>query len=437
VADGGCRERGTPVSAAEPDDWPVTDVTWNDAVQFCAWLDAKLRSVTGASGPIFDALAGRLDDRRWQVSLPSEAEWQRAAVGSTRRRYPWGDDIDEARANFSAEGTAERERPTPVGAFPRGMSALGLMDMGGNASEWTRTAIIAVTTFDARRVDTLHEPPAAGTLFMPIVSGGSFRSEAAALEVGASDVIPRDVADRTRGFRVVITPLTTPATASAQQAPQTRDTAAASPVNRPPSIASLEATPAGAILAGSTVTFTATGITDPDGDTLTYRWTLVGSRDPITSRGGTATHVFNRPGFFSVNLTVTDAAGLSAIARAGVLVDTLDGVWDINCEGKPAYVSATFPDSFVVTIRQNGRQVTGTIASGDGRKQNFPMPAQLTNTIKPPRGVSFGVESAYNVWDDSDFYFSVELDERLRTMRGTSQYCKKVTGVRRAAATAR
>ena len=438
VADGRCTGSRGPISAGHPDDWPVTDVTWDEAMQFCAWLDTKLRSITGAAGPVFDALTGRRDGSPWQVSLPSAGEWQRAATGSTARRYPWGDDIDELRANFSADGAPGHERPTAVGAYPRGMSALGLMDMGGNVSEWARTGMASVANA-VYSVDMLRNPVAPGNPFMPTVLGGSFRSNAAALEVTARERVRRDLADPSLGFRLVITSPAAPASPAAaqQQASQTPDAGAAAPVNRPPTIAGLEATPAGAVLAGTTVTFAATGLTDPEGDTLTYRWSLVGSKDPMTSRVGTAVHVFDRPGPYNVRLTVTDPAGLSASAVIGVTVGTLDGVWDINCEGKPNYVSPTFPDSFVVTIRQNGQQVTGTIVSGDGRKQNFPAPAQLTNTIKPPRGVSFGVESAYNVWDDSDFYFSVELDERLRTMTGTSQYCKKVTGVRRAPAAAR
>ena len=436
VADGDCRAAGLTEDA---DDLPITKVTWNDAVQFCAWLETQLRAASATPGPVFDAIAGRRDGTRWRVALPSEQEWTDGAFGTVglaafSRRYPWGDDIDELRANYRSN-TALDGRPSPVGSYPRGMSRLGLMDMAGNVAEWTRTAFLDFSTqpaVDTGRIDTTSRRPVLIT-----VRGGSFASDADALQTGASEVIPPDSEDRTRGFRVVVTSLAAPApstTPPAQTSP-TPEPNAAPPTNRPPSITSLQANPVGAVLAGSSVTFTATGISDPDGDTLKYRWSLDGTRQLIATTPR-ATHVFDQPGAGNVTLTVTDPAGLSATATIGVTVGTLDGTWDMTCEGKPDYVP-NFPDSFVVTIRQKGQEVTGTI-SGGGRTQNFPAPSQLTNTIKPPRSVSFGVESAYNVWGDpSDFYFSVELNDRLNRMTGTSQFCKKVTGTKRAPAAAR
>ena len=442
VADGGCLARSRPAALPEePDDWPVASVNWYEALRFCAWLEEKLRASTGATGPVFDALAGRRDGTRWQVSLPSNEEWRDGAFGNVGlvvfgRRYPWGDDIDELRANYrSIPGTDGR--PSAVGAFPRGMSKLGLMDMAGNVAEWTRSAYVGALG-QSPYVDTARTKIDPALPLTVIVRGGSFASDAADLETGAREVmVPPDNPDRTRGFRVVVAPLAAPAATSApQQAPQQQPAAEpAPPSNRTP-VVTVRATPAGAVLAGSNLTFAATA-SDPDGDRLTYQWTTTASRSPMPSRGASATYAFDQPGIYEVMVRVTDAGGLRSTATTSVLVGTLDGTWDIRCEGPPKEFP-DFPKTFVVRIRQDGQNLTGTFEAG-GRTQTFPAPAQLTNTITPPRRASFGVEGAYNVFAerDGDFYFSVELNDRLTVMTGTSQYCQKVRGVRRAPAAAR
>lgn len=86
---------------------------------------------------------------RWAgKSLPTEAQWQRAAYGThdgRERYYPWGDEApDSTRGNFDFR----RWNPAPVNAFPRGQSAFGVEGMLGNGWEWTSTVFAPFPGFE-------------------------------------------------------------------------------------------------------------------------------------------------------------------------------------------------------------------------------------------------------------------------------------------------
>ncbi len=95
---------------------PVVNVSWQDALDYCAWLG----QVTGKP-----------------ITFPSEAEWEKAARGDQdQREYPWGNRFEATRCNCEELGL---RTTTPVGIFPEGASPYGCLDMAGNVWEWTRS----------------------------------------------------------------------------------------------------------------------------------------------------------------------------------------------------------------------------------------------------------------------------------------------------------
>lgn len=105
---------------------PVAFVSWPDALAYCRWLSATLPRSAGVPAPIQALLR-----EGWRVTLPNEAEWEKAARGTDRRIYPWGDQPRRDRANYESKST------TPVGQFACPECAYGLADMSGNVWEWT------------------------------------------------------------------------------------------------------------------------------------------------------------------------------------------------------------------------------------------------------------------------------------------------------------
>jgi formylglycine-generating enzyme required for sulfatase activity len=135
VDDAGSCKNANPMALRGPVDRPVRFISWDEAVEYCKWLDSKLRSWSGTPGPLAAALSGARGGPAWKVRLPSEAEWEKAARGTKNQIYPWGDTLDASKATY---GNRLKE-PTTVGIYPEGASPYGLRDMSGNVWEWTRS----------------------------------------------------------------------------------------------------------------------------------------------------------------------------------------------------------------------------------------------------------------------------------------------------------
>ncbi len=85
------------------DDYPVVNVTWDQANAYCQWAGKR---------------------------LPGEAQWEYAASGPENLNWPWGDTF---RVDLLPAAEADTQ---PVGSYPEGVSPFGVHDLAGNASEW-------------------------------------------------------------------------------------------------------------------------------------------------------------------------------------------------------------------------------------------------------------------------------------------------------------
>ncbi len=156
------------------DDLPVTNVSWTDAKKYCEWLSKKYG---------------------YEVRLPTEAEWELAAGGIKKFKYPWGNDWnDEAAASKKTKGKLKA-----VKSYELNKSPFGAFDMVGNVWEWTAEKI----TLDEVKGKSAKKALQEGKK-LRIAKGGSYNEPKEKLTVQTRAEIPQTIRNKSLGFRYVI-----------------------------------------------------------------------------------------------------------------------------------------------------------------------------------------------------------------------------------------
>lgn len=188
----------------QDDQHPITNVSWREANDYCAWLTKTER----ASG---------LLKANESYRLPSEAEWEYACRAGTTTRYNTGDDPESlvAKANvcFRTDKVFDKFAFTsPARSFPA--NALGLFDMHGNAAEWCFDVFSGYSLTPAWNIDPVRtdgmaltdkDKPDDATIedYNRVVRGGAFAGDAFHLRSSARNNCWEVLRSCQRGFRLV------------------------------------------------------------------------------------------------------------------------------------------------------------------------------------------------------------------------------------------
>ncbi|MBX3038741.1 MAG: SUMF1/EgtB/PvdO family nonheme iron enzyme [Anaerolineales bacterium] len=132
---------------------PVVGVTWFEAEAYCNWLS-------------------KMTNKKY--SLPTEAQWEKAARGKQNTIWAWGNTWQGDLCNNADEDTTDKlNRTSPVGMYPNGASNYGAMDMMGNVWEWCLDWYDG-ELYKKREHEIVKDPQGAPNGFVRVLRGGSW-----------------------------------------------------------------------------------------------------------------------------------------------------------------------------------------------------------------------------------------------------------------------
>lgn len=169
---------------------PVTNVSWNDAVEYCKWMSKKLNAV---------------------FRLPTEAEWEYACRAGGTKPFNTGDNLTTDQANYNGNYPYANYpkgkflgNTTPVGSYLP--NAWGLYDMHGNVFEWCQDWYGEKYYDECKSQGVVDNPKGPDTGSDRVLRGGSWNRHGRRCRCADRFLVNPAIRRNDIGFRLVFVP---------------------------------------------------------------------------------------------------------------------------------------------------------------------------------------------------------------------------------------